>query len=117
MIDNEIYHHGILGMRWGVRRKNRIESAPHQQVSNENADIDKPRNKPLAKYSSGRKYATTTIAGAVGAMSVNMAAHALFRKKYKSGKEFVANMANSALFGASIGSLAASVRIADDANK
>lgn len=103
---DELYHYGILGMRWGHRKAQ--SQTDYKKTNSSTNQYRTPSN------SRASRYARVSVAGAVGSMSVNLATHALLKKKYKSGKQFVKSMATSALFGASIGSLAATAKIGQE---
>ena len=89
---NELYHHGVKGMRWGVRKdekKSPQKSKRHLGI-NEKGDIsfihDKTTNKAKIKFA-----AKTSMFAAGIALSVYMSRHPDIVRK---GMNFVNGMSN-----------------------
>jgi len=74
-MDNELYHYGVKGMKWGVRRyQNKdgsLTSAGKKRAKSGNDDDTAERNKSIAKKVAIGALATATVAAAAYAYSKN----------------------------------------------
>ena len=117
--NNEIYHHGVKGQKWGRRKKVDEASVKTSRLTRSQGDtLYSPKNTTYSpnpkRNTMAKRYATRAIAGALGSMSVDIAAHTLMGKRYKSGKQFAKSMIRSGIFGASIGSVVASFKMPNE---
>lgn len=68
MYSNELYHHGIKGQRWGVRRyQNYDGTRTNAGKQRYNYDSDNRRNQNGGRHVNGKKVAAALAVGAVGA--------------------------------------------------
>lgn len=68
MIDNELYHYGVPGMRWGSRRGKQTYNSASKSRSKKKPTEDsktKIQSKPKSKMSTGKKVAIGTAAAGV----------------------------------------------------
>lgn len=75
-MENVLYHHGVKGMRWGVRRYQNKDGSLTPAGKKRAADPERAaRNKEIAKKVAIGAAATLTVAAAVGLYAKNPAVH------------------------------------------
>lgn len=73
-MEKELYHHGVKGMRWGVRRYQNKDGSLTAAGKKRSSDPDRAaRNKAIAKKVAIGAAATLTVAAAVGLYATNPA--------------------------------------------
>lgn len=110
MEHNDIYHHGVKGMRWGIRRKKqeyKRDVGEAIKKAGDKGDHDQARSMYIAKNAE-RNYAKHMIRGAVGGLAVSGYASYKFHVK---GKKLARNLILSGLGGMTIGALRASSQV------
>lgn len=86
--NTELYHHGVKGMKWGVRKSEYKTMTRHQRREIRKAYLETPEGKKKMKKAAaaGAIIATTTALASIAALSVDELKYRSDKKKIDAGE-------------------------------
>ena len=87
MVNNELYHYGVLGMKWGVRRNRKSSSSGTKRNRGPHEDYVKAHSKKSVK-----KMSNSELKEANNRLQMEKQYSQLTKKEVSAGRKFVTNV-------------------------